>query len=149
MGPVGQRDQIGRKRVLISIDEIIEVLGDSGNGEKNWHGEGENSENDRSEYSSDKNKPQLTSSGASGSEKTDSELPTEIETLVSKWEKHQKRLVMFLHHEDINELEFSITQFRRAAEFGDYEAAVQNADRIRCLFKMIREHDEVTVRNIL
>lgn len=72
-----------------------------------------------------------------------------VDALSRSWERHQKRLALFLHHDEINEIEFSVTQFRRAAEFGDYEAAVHNADRIRCLFKMLREHDEVNIGNLL
>ena len=76
-------------------------------------------------------------------------LKQKTDALGEIWDRHQKILVMFMNHDEINEIDFSVVQFRRAAEFGDYEAAVHNADRIRRLFEMLREHDEVSLRNIL
>ncbi len=72
-----------------------------------------------------------------------------IALVEKEWEHYSGLLVMFFNHEEINRAELEILQFCTSLRQKDYPLAERNAEQIKCLLKMMRSHDEVSLRNLL
>lgn len=73
----------------------------------------------------------------------------QIQKLKKDWQRHSRKLVLFLDHDDVNSVELEIEEFSAAVLQEDRDVAERSGAKIKALLAMIEDKDKLTLRNLL
>ncbi|BED92290.1 MAG: DUF4363 family protein [Candidatus Improbicoccus pseudotrichonymphae] len=69
--------------------------------------------------------------------------------LVDFWDKESKILYVFIHHDILDRITKNISKINAAIQKKDFEYAFIECECILSLSKVLREYDDINLRNIL
>jgi hypothetical protein len=73
----------------------------------------------------------------------------QVQKLKKDWQRHSRKLVLFLDHDDVNSVELEIEEFSAAVLQEDRDVAERSGAKIKALLAMIADKDKLTLRNLL